>query len=62
MSGVSFSLAIESPSSTSKNASGYSSWRALAQFFGEGTATEIFAYVYIFLLVLCLIIALALPL
>ena len=37
------------------------SW-ALAQFFGEGTATTIFAYVYIFLLVLCLIIALALPL
>ena len=34
----------------------------LAKLFGEGTATEIFAYVYIFLLVLCLIIALALPL
>jgi len=37
------------------------SW-ALAQLFGEGVATEIFAYVYIFLLVMCLIIALALPL
>ena len=37
------------------------SW-ALAEVFGDGTATEIFAYIYVFLLVLCLIIALALPL
>ena len=35
---------------------------ALNQVFGDGRATEIFAYCYVFLLVLCLIISLALPL